>query len=441
LHYDFAYCFFQVAKKLKQLGYRVIHSVPSANALYVTLPKPKDLALTKAIQAAAKPPTTKTIRMTARQAARQAKFPPPPAPETNTDHLGFEAGTLGLDVRVQGATLHAGDLPDGTPVSGGFSAMSSSSTGSSSGSGNGEAWDDGVNYLPELGSVSSSGGGGGGGLGDFSMGLTGPPITTEAVGAAAAAGGDGGGGGALHAAALAQTVAAVASPYIQEAQLQLSQVAGVLSIKGDGIRYLMVEDMATILPRSNDEHVFGGGGSSSTGSSSSSSSAGSSLQGDSPGVNPASVCSSALDDTSSSQGLEVLPWGLHAVQALDPVLLNLSSTVGQHVMYCTLDSGVSPEVAVELPANVSGCVKGLNSIDGSSCRWDWNSSYGMYHGSHVTGTIAALRNGLGVVGVTAAQGVKLHHVNLFGSGSLVFDADIMGGMESCVKALDTQKVR
>ena len=413
----------QVVKKLKQLGYTVIRSVPSANALYITLPKQKDLALSKAIQAATIPPSTKTIRMTARQIARQAKYPPPPGPEINIDHLGFEAGNLGLGVSVQGVTLESGDLPDGTPVDGGggFSPMSTD--------GNGDL-DDGVNAeMGELGSVSSSTGG-------FDMvGLTGPPLVTEAVGAAAAATGAGAGG--PNAAALAQTVATLASPYIQEAQHQLSQVAGVLSINGDGIRYLMVND-AIIVPRSSNEPP-GSSSNSSSGSGGSSGTSSSSMQGSFDGVNPAAVCSNTVDDSSSNQGLEVLPWGLHAVQALDPVLLNLSRTVGQQVMYCTLDSGVSPEVAVELPASVSGCVKGLSTVDGSSCKWDWNSSYGMYHGSHVMGTVAALRNGVGVVGV-AAQGVRMHHVNLFGSGSLVFDADIMGGMESCVKALDAQKV-
>jgi serine protease len=75
------------------------------------------------------------------------------------------------------------------------------------------------------------------------------------------------------------------------------------------------------------------------------------------------------------------------------------------VVYCIIDTGLDGSHPDFAQAPVSGC----GEADGCHA---WQQDYGG-HGTHVAGTIGAVRNGLGVVGV-AGEGARLWMVNVFG---------------------------
>ncbi|MDI1442670.1 S8 family serine peptidase [Polyangium sp. 6x1] len=92
------------------------------------------------------------------------------------------------------------------------------------------------------------------------------------------------------------------------------------------------------------------------------------------------------------------PYGISMVQASDPALSNMSG--GTKV--CIIDSGLYADHADLQGVPVSGYAGNL----------PWNVD-GCGHGTHVAGTIAAVNNGQGVVGVAPAN-VSLYIVRVFG---------------------------
>lgn len=212
------------------------------------------------------------------------------------------------------------------------------------------------------------------------------------------------------AAAMADVLAATAAPYVATAAQQLGSIPGVASAQRDGIRYLMVSN-----PSMSPGAKPAGDGSLGT-----------------PGS-----CSGNLDDRSSGRGMEVVPWGVTAVQALDPLVLGLARNSSRDLLICTIDTGVDAAVAADLPVALAGC---LPEVTPRFCKYAWNASYGAFHGSHVVGTVGARLNGLGVVGV-ASGNASIYHVNLFGNSSVVFDLDIMNAMDGCVAAHEARRAR
>ena len=64
--------------------------------------------------------------------------------------------------------------------------------------------------------------------------------------------------------------------------------------------------------------------------------------------------------------------------------------------------------------------------------WD-NDGYG--HGTHVAGTIAALDNTEGVIGVHAGTALTLHIVKIFNDqGNWTYGSDLIDALDSCVAA-------
>jgi len=111
---------------------------------------------------------------------------------------------------------------------------------------------------------------------------------------------------------------------------------------------------------------------------------------------------------------EIIPWGVEAVQARQ--------------IWDTDDDGIAEESGVPTGAGIKVCiidtgyytghedlkeegVTGMSQVDD-----DWTRDGGA-HGSHVAGTVAALNNGWGVVGVTPGA-VDLHIVKIFGDDGL-----------------------
>ena len=113
--------------------------------------------------------------------------------------------------------------------------------------------------------------------------------------------------------------------------------------------------------------------------------------------------------------VENTPWGITRIN-----LAGVDRT-GRGVKVGVLDTGVDSSHP-DIGRNVKG---GMDMISGTASARDDNG-----HGTHVSGTIAALRNGIGVVGV--APDASVYSVKVLdsrGSGKL---SNLVQGMEWCV---------
>ena len=99
--------------------------------------------------------------------------------------------------------------------------------------------------------------------------------------------------------------------------------------------------------------------------------------------------------------VETTPYGITQVQAL---LVNDEFTINRKV--CVIDSGYDlthPDLQNEF---VTG-----NGAEGGASRWDEDA---LWHGTHCTGTIAAIgNNDKGIVGVVRSGTMNLHIVRVF----------------------------
>ena len=123
----------------------------------------------------------------------------------------------------------------------------------------------------------------------------------------------------------------------------------------------------------------------------------------------------------ASPSLEISrSWGVDRVKA--PALWPV--TEGAGVKVAVIDTGIDATHA-DLGASVAG---GWNAVNPEKPA-DWKDGQG--HGTHVAGTIAGRRDGLGVVGV--APGAKLYAVKVLdedGNGSY---ADVIAGLDWAVR--------
>ena len=99
---------------------------------------------------------------------------------------------------------------------------------------------------------------------------------------------------------------------------------------------------------------------------------------------------------------ETTPYGITAVQALE-----VSDAQAGNRWICIIDSGIDlghPEFVSQV--NIEG------TNDPGSGLWYTDENC---HGTHVAGTIAALANGEGVVGVLPNGNIGLHIIKVFGA--------------------------
>ena len=138
------------------------------------------------------------------------------------------------------------------------------------------------------------------------------------------------------------------------------------------------------------------------------------------------------EDLLNPERTEFTPWGLIAVQALDPTVLSISAAMQEtgDITVCVIDTGIDiSSSAADLPAGISGCDDQSSPL----CYFSWNTSYGQSHGTHVMGTVAAVRgNGKGVVGV-AGDSPRVRHVNVFGNSGNTFNYQIISAMDWCIQ--------
>jgi subtilisin family serine protease len=95
---------------------------------------------------------------------------------------------------------------------------------------------------------------------------------------------------------------------------------------------------------------------------------------------------------------EILPYGIQMVVGRDGKGPGPSSLLGSDVVVCILDTGIYTNHSDLIKNSFSGCTKA--TAEGSMCRFYPFNVPEEPHGTHVSGTIAAIRgNGRGVVGI------------------------------------------
>ncbi|MCL5050320.1 MAG: S8 family serine peptidase [Firmicutes bacterium] len=111
------------------------------------------------------------------------------------------------------------------------------------------------------------------------------------------------------------------------------------------------------------------------------------------------------------------PYGIGMVQA-DQV----SAAVASNRTVCVIDSGYD----LGHPDLQTNAVTGV--WDSGTGNW-YTDENG--HGTHVTGTIAALANGLGVVGVVPNGQMNLHIVKVFGANGWAYSSSLIAAADQC----------
>ena len=128
---------------------------------------------------------------------------------------------------------------------------------------------------------------------------------------------------------------------------------------------------------------------------------------------------------------QVIPWGIQAVQALDvwdangDGKIDKKAPTGEDVTVCIIDTGYYSEHEDLVDVNLVGSI---SQVDENALE----DGYG--HGTHVAGTVSALNNDLGVVGVTPGT-VNFFIVKIFdNTGAWVSKAhasDLIAGIYQC----------
>ena len=115
---------------------------------------------------------------------------------------------------------------------------------------------------------------------------------------------------------------------------------------------------------------------------------------------------------------QMQPWGIGTVQGDQ-----LSDSASGNMTVCIIDSGyerANPDLAAN---NATG------TNDSGTGNWYQN---GGSHGTHVAGTIAAVNNTEGVVGVMSNANVNLHVVKVFNESGWGYSSDLVDAVNVCV---------
>lgn len=126
-------------------------------------------------------------------------------------------------------------------------------------------------------------------------------------------------------------------------------------------------------------------------------------------------CSGGGDETISN---EDLPWGVERIGA------NLATNTGAGVQVYIIDTGISA-AHEDLAANLGNGYAAVDCSPSKKCITAWDDDNG--HGSHVAGTVGAVKNNKGVIGV--APGVTLHAVKVLNKQGMGFSSDIIDGID------------
>lgn len=115
---------------------------------------------------------------------------------------------------------------------------------------------------------------------------------------------------------------------------------------------------------------------------------------------------------------QLVPYGIKQVQADQ-----LSDANASNRKVCIIDSGYDrAHDDLGKGTNVTG------EYDSGTGWWYTDENH---HGSHVAGTISAVNNGLGVVGVNPNQQLKLHIVKVFGAAGWAYSSSLATAANKC----------
>ncbi|MQA25935.1 MAG: S8 family serine peptidase [Micromonosporaceae bacterium] len=139
----------------------------------------------------------------------------------------------------------------------------------------------------------------------------------------------------------------------------------------------------------------------------------------------------APDPATTGEPLWSRQWDMRAIQVAEAHSVTTGSS---DVVVGVLDSGIDashPDLASQVDAARSAsCIGGVP--DTSPAAWGPTTSD---HGTHVAGTIAAARNGVGIVGV--APGVRLASVKVVNDDGFIFpEAAVCGFMWAAAHGID-----
>jgi subtilisin family serine protease len=118
---------------------------------------------------------------------------------------------------------------------------------------------------------------------------------------------------------------------------------------------------------------------------------------------------------------QLVPFGIPMIQADQLAAADAGSR-----KVCIIDSGYDlghPDLASSL--DVTG------EFDSGTGWWYTDENH---HGTHVAGTISAINNGLGVVGVVSNQKLKLHIVKVFDAAGWAYSSTLTNAVTKCVNA-------
>lgn len=118
------------------------------------------------------------------------------------------------------------------------------------------------------------------------------------------------------------------------------------------------------------------------------------------------------------EGYQIIPWGIHRIGA-DQLW---SQSTGEGMKVAVLDTGIDLHHP-DLKENIAG---GVNFVEPHLPPQDDNG-----HGSHVSGTIAAVKNNYGVVG--ASPGAKLYAVKVLNHKGEGYFADVIRALAWCLE--------
>jgi len=144
---------------------------------------------------------------------------------------------------------------------------------------------------------------------------------------------------------------------------------------------------------------------------------------------PISIMPSAVQPAPALAGAQVVPYGVDMVQARDVWDANRDGAIdagaptGSNRKVCIIDSGFY---------TAHEDLQGVN-VSGYNGNLPWNQD-GSGHGTHVAGTITAVNNALGVLGVTPGT-VQVYAVRVFGDdGAWAYSSTLVDAANRCASA-------
>jgi serine protease len=138
------------------------------------------------------------------------------------------------------------------------------------------------------------------------------------------------------------------------------------------------------------------------------------------------------DDVPRYPLAQTMPYGIGMVQANDPMFTS-NQSAGSGAMVCIIDSGYQLQHTDLQDNNVTG------TDDPGTGNWAEDTCG---HGTHVAGTVAALNNTTGVVGVVGSGALRLHIEKVFDGASCgwAYSSSLVTALNRCIANASGKKL-